>query len=30
MWAVFKRETEVIVRKFEEGWIGIGRSVRKQ
>lgn len=23
-------ETEVIFRKFEEGWIGIGRSVRKQ
>lgn len=23
-------ETKVIFRKFEEGWIGIGRSVRKQ
>jgi len=23
-------ETEVIFRKFEEGWIGVGRSVGKQ
>ena len=30
MWVIFKRQTEVIFRKFEEGWIGIGRSVRKQ
>ena len=25
-----ERETEVIFRKFEEGWIGVGRSVGKQ
>ena len=30
MWVIFKRQTEVIFRKFEEGWIGIGRSVKKQ